>query len=161
MVVNTVNEDDPESNKCILPIFAQDHIQKSNTWLLGAKLIEKYYMVFDATPMDDYNLEYLRVGFGLADKLKEDEIGKDEVEAEKEKEKEEEERTNSLIEKYLLYVYIGLGILMTIILVIITFSCIKAARIRKVNKMNTEDLQSEASRLMSNFKDNMIKKNEK
>lgn len=56
-------------------------------------MIEKYYMVFDATPMDEYNLEYLRVGFGLADKKKEDEIGKDEVEAEKEKEKEDEEKT--------------------------------------------------------------------
>ena len=39
--------------------------------------MQKYYLVFDATPYDNFGLDYLRIGIGLEDHTKESQIGKE------------------------------------------------------------------------------------
>jgi len=39
---------------CYFPVF-RSNLTDQNTWYLGNVLLEKYYTVFDATPLDERN----------------------------------------------------------------------------------------------------------
>lgn len=75
--------------------------------------MQKYYLVFDATPYDVFNLSYLRVGMGIEDHGKEAEIGTD-----------LENENMKFFEEYILYIYLAIIVLSLIALVFITYTCI-------------------------------------
>ena len=111
--------------------------------------MQKYYWVFDATPSTEHLLDYNRIGIGLEDHSKEEEIGIfDELDLD-------------FFEEYLLYVYIVIVILVLLILGCIVFSCAQAKKKKKLDRMNPELLNDEAHRLMNNFKAGIEKKAEK
>ena len=51
---------------CYLPFIKTEEFE--NTVVVGTYLLNKYYMVFDATPAgEQYNTEYFRIAFASAD----------------------------------------------------------------------------------------------
>ena len=112
--------------------------------------MQKYYLVFDATPYDVFNLSYLRVGMGIEDHGKEAEIGTD-----------LENENMKFFEEYILYIYLAIIVLSLIALVFITYTCISCFKQRKLERMDKTILTMEADKLMKDYKADMDKKNEK
>ena len=59
---------------CFVPIFGQI-ASTTDTWFLGNVFMSEYYIVFDMTPMDEYDKDYIRVGIAKANPS--DTIGKE------------------------------------------------------------------------------------
>ena len=103
--------------------------------------MQKYYWVFDATPSTEHLLDYNRIGIGLEDHSKEEEIGIfDSLDLD-------------FFEEYLLYVYIVIVILVLLVLGCIVFSCAQAKKKKKLDRMNLENLKDETHQLMNNYED--------
>jgi hypothetical protein len=65
-------------DRCIIPVVpVSKETLDPNTWALGTILMQKYYLVFDGTPVHDFGESYLRIGIGVEDHMKEDKIGED------------------------------------------------------------------------------------
>lgn len=126
MLVNGTNVTNGEAGYCYLPMMSH----KGDVWMLGAYLLHKYYMVFDATPvMPPYSQNYLRVGFFLAEH--------GEIDA-------GDEDNRSLADKLLkeyLPVIIAVGAILFIVIVgCCHFYCATMRRKAKIKKMSREEL---------------------
>jgi hypothetical protein len=55
---------------CHLPVVVSD-VNKDNTWFMGNLLMVNYYYFLDASPIDEYDLDYLQVGIGKINKVDE------------------------------------------------------------------------------------------
>ena len=106
--------------------------------------MQKYYTVFDMTPAHEYGLNYLRMGFGLQDPDKEDQIGKDDV-----------EKKVDFLSEYILYFYIATGILLLLIGGFITMTCIQMQKERRARNMSKNAMRVEAQKIMSTYKEDM------
>ena len=118
--------DQSVKGKCVIPIapHPSDVALQKNSWMLGAIFMQKYYMVFDATPSTEYSLDYLRIGIGLEDHLKEDEMGSSYT---------GDEETN-WIDEYIIYVYIVI-----ILLIVFVLSCIIFTIKKKIDRERIEN----------------------
>ena len=52
LLIEGAKINDSYQGKCILPLFPQD--KSPNEWMLGTIIMQKYYLVFDATPHYKY-----------------------------------------------------------------------------------------------------------
>ena len=112
--------------------------------------MQKYYLVFDATPYDNFGLDYLRIGIGLEDHTKESQIGK-----------EIYEDQIQFFEKYILYIYVAIFVLVFVTIVFISCLCVSCYKRKKLDRMDKTILTMEADRMMKDYKQNMDRKNEK
>ena len=112
--------------------------------------MQKYYLVFDATPHDNFGLNYLRVGIGLEDHEKEGQIGK-----------EIYEEQVKFFEEYILYIYIAVFVLVIVTIVFFMCLCVNCYKKEKLQRMSKTVLAMEADKMMREYKQNMDKKNEK
>lgn len=56
MLINGPDVGDVE-NTCYVPVFRSQNNQ--DTWFLGGLFLSQYYVVFDMTPYDEYNQDYI------------------------------------------------------------------------------------------------------
>ena len=49
---------------CYIPIF-RSNFGSYTMWHLGSIFIQKYYVIYDMTPYDNFGKNYLQVGIGL------------------------------------------------------------------------------------------------
>ena len=54
-----------DATKCYIPIFRHKISGSNQIWYMGNIVNEKYYMVFDMSPYDEKNMDFLQMGFGV------------------------------------------------------------------------------------------------
>ena len=118
--------------------------------MLGTVIMQKYYLVFDATPFDNFGLNYLRIGIGLEDHDKESKIGKEVF----------EEQTK-FFEEYILYIYAAIFVLVLVVVIFLMCICVNCYKTKKLQRMSKTVLAMEADKMMKEYKADMDRKNEK
>lgn len=57
-------------NTCFLAIFISNGFEVENAWYVGNLFLQKYYVFFDMTPADEHNQDYLQIGIGPLNPIK-------------------------------------------------------------------------------------------
>lgn len=135
------------NKQCFIPIFNHQNSfsDHKNRYKIGTIMMQKYYTVFDMTPAHEYGKEYLRMGFGLQDPDKEDQIGEDDM-----------EKKIDFLSEYLLYFYVATGVLLLLIAGFCISTYIQMKKKRNYRNQSKTNMRVEAEKIMSSYKDDMI-----